>query len=50
MHSVQALLVAALLAAPIAAKTDIGGCVSTATKNQWGEASMLWYVPGTGEV
>lgn len=50
MHSVQTLLVAALLAAPIAAKTDIGGCVSTATKNQWGEASMLWYVPGTGEV
>ncbi|KAK7931601.1 hypothetical protein PG985_002313 [Apiospora marii] len=50
MHSVQALLVAALLAAPIAAKTDIGGCVSSATKNQWGEASMIWYVPGTGEV
>ncbi|KAK8085175.1 siderophore biosynthesis enzyme [Apiospora hydei] len=50
MHSVQALLAAALLAAPIAAKTDIGGCVSSATKNQWGEASMIWYVPGTGEV
>lgn len=45
-----ALVGALLLAAPVAAKTDIGGCVSSATKNQWGEASMIWYVPGTGEV
>ena len=45
-----ALAGALLLAAPVAAKTDIGGCVSSATRNQWGEASMIWYVPGTGEV
>ncbi|KAL4943365.1 hypothetical protein BDV06DRAFT_139515 [Aspergillus oleicola] len=32
------------------AKTDIGGCVSSATTNQWHEASMIWYVPGTGEI
>ncbi|KAL4958937.1 putative cell surface protein [Aspergillus stella-maris] len=32
------------------AKTDIGGCISSATTNQWHEASMIWYVPGTGEI
>ncbi|KAJ5292450.1 NADH-ubiquinone oxidoreductase 40 kDa subunit [Penicillium atrosanguineum] len=32
------------------ARTDISGCVSSATSDQWGEASMIWYVPGTGEI
>lgn len=32
------------------ARTDISGCVSSATTNQWHEASMIWYVPGSGEI
>ncbi|KAL4881569.1 hypothetical protein BJY04DRAFT_188363 [Aspergillus karnatakaensis] len=32
------------------AKTDIGGCISSATTNQWHEASMIWWVPDTGEI
>ncbi|PKY07023.1 hypothetical protein P168DRAFT_287532 [Aspergillus campestris IBT 28561] len=32
------------------ARTDLEGCTSTATRNQWNEASVLWYVPGTGEI
>ncbi|KAL4933892.1 putative cell surface protein [Aspergillus undulatus] len=32
------------------AKTDIGGCISSATTNQWHEASMIWYVEDTGEI
>lgn len=33
-----------------AARTDISGCVSSATTNQWHEASLIWYVPGSGEI
>lgn len=32
------------------ARTDISGCVSSATRDQWGEASMIWYVPSSGEI
>ncbi|KAK9774546.1 hypothetical protein AB5N19_08784 [Seiridium cardinale] len=42
-------LVAALLAAPISARTDLSGCVSSETV-KYGGASLLWYVPGTGEI
>ncbi|KAH8659119.1 hypothetical protein BGZ60DRAFT_117738 [Tricladium varicosporioides] len=38
------------LAAVAAAKTDLSGCTSSSTKNQWGEASMIYWVPGTGEI
>lgn len=48
--SLFALAAIASLLTAAYAKTDIGGCTSTATTNQWGEASMLWYVPGTGEI
>ncbi|KAB8258113.1 hypothetical protein BDV32DRAFT_126146 [Aspergillus pseudonomiae] len=33
-----------------AARTDLDGCTKSATVNQWGEASMIWYVPDTGEI
>lgn len=33
-----------------AARTDLGGCVSSQTTNQWHEASMIWYVPESGEI
>ncbi|KAL2848522.1 hypothetical protein BJY01DRAFT_211481 [Aspergillus pseudoustus] len=39
-----------LLLGVVSARTDIGGCISSATTNQWHEASMIWYVPGTGEI
>ena len=39
-----------LLTPTIQARTDLAGCTSTATRNQWNEASVLWYVPGTGEI
>ncbi|KAL4778021.1 hypothetical protein BJX76DRAFT_344314 [Aspergillus varians] len=32
------------------ARTDLEGCISSATTNQWHEASMIWYIPGTGEI
>jgi len=32
------------------ARTDLSGCVSSATTNQWHEASMIWYVPDSGEI
>ncbi|RDL33656.1 uncharacterized protein BP5553_08024 [Venustampulla echinocandica] len=47
MHS--SILVVAL-AALVAAKTDIGGCTSSLTKNEYNQASVLWYVPETGEI
>ncbi|ORY56340.1 uncharacterized protein BCR38DRAFT_451084 [Pseudomassariella vexata] len=43
------VLVAALLATPITAKTDLSGCTSSETVT-YGGASMIWYVPGTGEI
>ncbi|KAI1193984.1 hypothetical protein F5X97DRAFT_328002 [Nemania serpens] len=43
------LVVAALLAGHAAAKTDISGCVSSQTV-AYGGASLIWYVPGTGEI
>ncbi|KAF2277959.1 uncharacterized protein EI97DRAFT_441243 [Westerdykella ornata] len=49
MHTTTTFITLAL-AALSAAKTDIGGCTSSATTNQWGEASMIWWVPGTGEI
>ncbi|KAL2810484.1 hypothetical protein BJX63DRAFT_316839 [Aspergillus granulosus] len=39
-----------LLLGAVSARTDLAGCVSSATTNQWHEASMIWYVPGTGEI
>ncbi|KAI0474330.1 hypothetical protein F4859DRAFT_86670 [Xylaria cf. heliscus] len=44
-----ALATAALLAGRAAAKTDIAGCVSSKTI-AYGGASLIWYVPDTGEV
>jgi hypothetical protein len=32
------------------ARTDISGCVSSATRDQYGDASMIWYVPDSGEI
>ncbi|ETS74704.1 hypothetical protein PFICI_13188 [Pestalotiopsis fici W106-1] len=40
---------AALFIAPIAAKTDLSGCVSSETV-AYGGASLVWYVPDTGEI
>ncbi|KAL2828887.1 hypothetical protein BDW59DRAFT_159289 [Aspergillus cavernicola] len=34
----------------IHARTDLAGCISSATTNQWHEASMIWYVPSSGEI
>ncbi|PLB34069.1 putative cell surface protein [Aspergillus candidus] len=44
------LLTTLSLLTPSQARTDLKGCTSTATRNQWNEASVLWYVPGTGEI
>lgn len=43
------LAATALLAGHAIAKTDIGGCVSTQTV-AYGGASLIWYVPDTGEI
>ncbi|KAH6652489.1 hypothetical protein BKA67DRAFT_659198 [Truncatella angustata] len=43
------VLAAALFAAPISAKTDMEGCVSSKTV-AYGGASLIWYVPDTGEI
>ncbi|KAJ5814682.1 hypothetical protein N7474_006459 [Penicillium riverlandense] len=32
------------------ARTVLSGCVSSLTTDQYHEASMIWYVPGTGEI
>lgn len=32
------------------ARTDLEGCISSATTNQWHEASMIWYIEDTGEI
>jgi len=50
MAKLPVLAVAAALLSPALARTDISGCVSTATTDQYAEASLLWYVPGTGEI
>ncbi|KAI0449256.1 hypothetical protein F5B21DRAFT_60699 [Xylaria acuta] len=47
--TLAALATAALLAGHAAAKTDIAGCVSSETV-AYGGASLIWYVPGTGEI
>ncbi|GFF60680.1 hypothetical protein IFM51744_10443 [Aspergillus udagawae] len=44
------LLLATTLASTVYARTDLEGCISSKTHNQWNEASMIWYVPGTGEI
>ncbi|KAI1751352.1 hypothetical protein F4782DRAFT_192972 [Xylaria castorea] len=44
-----AFAAAAFLAGHAAAKTDIAGCVSSQTV-AYGGASLIWYVPGTGEI
>lgn len=38
------------LASLATARTDISGCISSQTTNQWHEASMIWWVPDTGEI
>ncbi|KAJ5976219.1 hypothetical protein N7481_009926 [Penicillium waksmanii] len=32
------------------ARTDLAGCTSSQTTNQWHEASMIWWVPESGEI
>lgn len=49
MHATTTFVTLAL-AALAAAKTDIGGCTSSATRDQWNQASMIYWVPGTGEI
>ncbi|KAF9893149.1 hypothetical protein FE257_012560 [Aspergillus nanangensis] len=44
------LALSALLATAVHARTDLAGCTSSATVNQWHEASMIWFVPETGEI
>ncbi|EAW12171.1 putative cell surface protein [Aspergillus clavatus NRRL 1] len=44
------LVLATTLATSAYARTDLAGCVSSQTRNQWNEASMIWYVPETGEI
>ncbi|KAH1307889.1 hypothetical protein KXV78_005941 [Aspergillus fumigatus] len=44
------LLLATTLASTVSARTDLRGCISSLTRNQWNEASMIWYVPDTGEI
>ncbi|KAK5628744.1 hypothetical protein RRF57_004459 [Xylaria bambusicola] len=43
------LAAVAFLVRSVTAKTDIGGCVSTQTV-AYGGASLIWYVPDTGEI
>ncbi|KAI0114444.1 hypothetical protein GGR51DRAFT_504428 [Nemania sp. FL0031] len=43
------ILTAAFLIGHAACKTDIAGCVSSETV-VYGGASLIWYVPGTGEI
>ncbi|KAJ5570612.1 uncharacterized protein N7459_010042 [Penicillium hispanicum] len=38
------------LAGLATARTDLSGCVSSRTYDQWHEASMIWYVPDSGEI
>ncbi|KAF2751531.1 hypothetical protein M011DRAFT_117832 [Sporormia fimetaria CBS 119925] len=46
----RTLLTLSALALAVLAKRDLAGCTSIATTNQWGHASMLYYLPGTGEI
>ncbi|KAB5566083.1 hypothetical protein GE09DRAFT_728193 [Coniochaeta sp. 2T2.1] len=49
--SLRLLAVALLSAAiPVLAKTDLSGCVSTEVIFQQYYASLIWYVPDTGEI
>lgn len=50
MKSFGLPLVLSTLAAMAVARTDLAGCTSSATVNQWNEASMIWFVPETGEI
>lgn len=50
MRTATPLLALALMAAITYAKTDLRGCVSSETVNQWNQASLLWYLPDTGEI
>ncbi|KAK0709279.1 hypothetical protein B0T26DRAFT_678724 [Lasiosphaeria miniovina] len=47
-----AILVAIVLlcASPALARTDLSGCVSTQVIFEQFAASLIWYVPGTGEI
>ncbi|KAK8183916.1 hypothetical protein BC567DRAFT_45737 [Phyllosticta citribraziliensis] len=47
--SKPALLATAILATGALAKTDLSGCTSSNTV-AYGGASVIWYVPGTGEI
>ncbi|EAU35875.1 predicted protein [Aspergillus terreus NIH2624] len=44
------LVFSAILATAVHARTDLVGCTKSETVNQWNEASMIWYVPDTGEI
>lgn len=44
------VLVSASLVGLASARTDLAGCVSSQTVNQWNQASMIWYVPESGEI
>ncbi|RJE26907.1 Cell surface protein [Aspergillus sclerotialis] len=50
MKSLSISLVLSVLAATAVARTDLKGCTSSATVNQWNEASMIWFVPENGEI
>lgn len=50
MKSFGLPLVLSTLATMAAARTNLAGCTSSATVNQWNEASMIWFVPETGEI
>jgi hypothetical protein len=47
-HTIVAVI-AASLAVSVVARTDLSGCVSSETV-RYGGASLIWYVPGTGEI
>ena len=50
MKSLSTSLILSALAATAVARTDLEGCISSATVNQWDQASMIWFVPETGEI
>jgi len=49
MPSITSLFTVLSVAAVALAKTDLSGCTSSQTV-AFGGASMIWYVPGTGEI
>jgi len=49
LHKMYSKILFLSIAALAAARTDLSGCVSSETV-AYGGASLLWYVPGTGEI